>query len=432
MEVCGLSVVVAKDGREYIISACDSTFALIGDTQEEDRRQIADLVSGRMQVGIDGRSIMDFILLHLPAYRTSAVPAWRRRVRASCPPAPRSLPEQRVPRTRAWLQHHHSQLDQDPRPWVDHHRYRSVPHPPWVPLGGWAVAAAFRRCRRNPPRRDPAQWVGCVVIRRLPSRRPFLRRCRERARGHRRLRTPWWRMPRTPWRTWGRPLRGSLVTCRKSLIRSAAERPARRAAAAGQEVCLAARVRGADSVAPSSASSSRSPARGRAWSPRSPHSVPARSPQPFRRRPAQPSGRRAAFQLAIQEIRIHLRKERVPATSRSPITSNRRGSIPLIRSPASRAARPAYTPRRPHRFHRHPSRRASIAMAMPSNPRPHRRVHHHRRPPMSRRWAAMPIAPVATGTALAAPLARTRRAMAIMAAPLRWRPSHEWIRTPQT
>lgn len=53
MEVCGLSVVVAKDGREYIISACDSTFALIGDTQEEDRRQIADLVSGRMQVSRD-------------------------------------------------------------------------------------------------------------------------------------------------------------------------------------------------------------------------------------------------------------------------------------------------------------------------------------------------------------------------------------------
>ncbi|ALC47042.1 Syn [Drosophila busckii] len=49
MEVCGVSVVVAKDGREHIISACDSTFALIGDSQEEDRRQIADLVSGRMQ-----------------------------------------------------------------------------------------------------------------------------------------------------------------------------------------------------------------------------------------------------------------------------------------------------------------------------------------------------------------------------------------------
>ncbi|XP_037946754.1 synapsin [Teleopsis dalmanni] len=49
MEVCGISVVVAKDGREHIISACDSTFALIGDSQEEDRRQIADLVSSRMQ-----------------------------------------------------------------------------------------------------------------------------------------------------------------------------------------------------------------------------------------------------------------------------------------------------------------------------------------------------------------------------------------------
>jgi len=50
MEVCGISVVVAKDGREHIIGAKDCTFALIGDTQEDDRRQIADLVSARMQV----------------------------------------------------------------------------------------------------------------------------------------------------------------------------------------------------------------------------------------------------------------------------------------------------------------------------------------------------------------------------------------------
>lgn len=50
MEVCGVSVVVGKDGREYIIKASDSTFALMGDTQEEDRRQIADLVTARMQV----------------------------------------------------------------------------------------------------------------------------------------------------------------------------------------------------------------------------------------------------------------------------------------------------------------------------------------------------------------------------------------------
>ncbi|XP_055853109.1 synapsin [Episyrphus balteatus] len=49
MEVCGVSVVVGKDGREFIISACDCTFSLIGDTQEEDRRQIADIVTSRMQ-----------------------------------------------------------------------------------------------------------------------------------------------------------------------------------------------------------------------------------------------------------------------------------------------------------------------------------------------------------------------------------------------
>lgn len=49
MEICGLSVVVAKDGKEHILAAHDSTFALIGDTQEEDRRQVADIVATRMQ-----------------------------------------------------------------------------------------------------------------------------------------------------------------------------------------------------------------------------------------------------------------------------------------------------------------------------------------------------------------------------------------------
>lgn len=50
MEVCGLAIAVAKDGREHILSASDSTFLLMGDTQEDDRRHIADLVVTRMQV----------------------------------------------------------------------------------------------------------------------------------------------------------------------------------------------------------------------------------------------------------------------------------------------------------------------------------------------------------------------------------------------
>ena len=50
MEICGLTVIVGKDGKEYILGANDCTFPLMGDTQEEDRRQIANLVTTRMQV----------------------------------------------------------------------------------------------------------------------------------------------------------------------------------------------------------------------------------------------------------------------------------------------------------------------------------------------------------------------------------------------
>lgn len=50
MEVCGLSIVVSKDGREYILGANDSTLPLMGESQEDDRRHIADLVVTRMQV----------------------------------------------------------------------------------------------------------------------------------------------------------------------------------------------------------------------------------------------------------------------------------------------------------------------------------------------------------------------------------------------
>ena len=52
MEICALSVIVAKDNKEYILKASDCTFSLIGDTQEEDRRTVADIVSARMQVSL--------------------------------------------------------------------------------------------------------------------------------------------------------------------------------------------------------------------------------------------------------------------------------------------------------------------------------------------------------------------------------------------
>lgn len=50
LEICALEVVVGKDGREHIIEVNDSALSLMGDTQEDDRRHIADLVTQRMQV----------------------------------------------------------------------------------------------------------------------------------------------------------------------------------------------------------------------------------------------------------------------------------------------------------------------------------------------------------------------------------------------
>lgn len=51
LEICSLAVLVGKDGKETILKANDCTFTLLGDTQEDDRRSIADMVTARMQVG---------------------------------------------------------------------------------------------------------------------------------------------------------------------------------------------------------------------------------------------------------------------------------------------------------------------------------------------------------------------------------------------
>lgn len=50
LDICALEIVVGKDGREHIIEVNDSALTLMGDTQEEDKRLIADMVIQRMQV----------------------------------------------------------------------------------------------------------------------------------------------------------------------------------------------------------------------------------------------------------------------------------------------------------------------------------------------------------------------------------------------
>lgn len=67
MEICALAVIVGKDGKEVILKASDCTFSLIGDSQEEDRRTIADIVSARMQVKII-RIIYKKLELHFPIF----------------------------------------------------------------------------------------------------------------------------------------------------------------------------------------------------------------------------------------------------------------------------------------------------------------------------------------------------------------------------
>lgn len=60
LEVCALELVVGKDGREHIIELNDSATTFMGDSQEEDRRHLAELVLQRMQVS---SSLMSFQLL---------------------------------------------------------------------------------------------------------------------------------------------------------------------------------------------------------------------------------------------------------------------------------------------------------------------------------------------------------------------------------
>lgn len=49
LDICAVEAIQAKDGREFITEANDSAMQLLGESQEEDRRLIADLVLQRMQ-----------------------------------------------------------------------------------------------------------------------------------------------------------------------------------------------------------------------------------------------------------------------------------------------------------------------------------------------------------------------------------------------
>ncbi|XP_076033214.1 synapsin isoform X4 [Oratosquilla oratoria] len=49
LDICAIEAIVDKSGREHIIEVNDSALSLMGDTQEDDRRYIAELVATKMQ-----------------------------------------------------------------------------------------------------------------------------------------------------------------------------------------------------------------------------------------------------------------------------------------------------------------------------------------------------------------------------------------------
>ena len=50
LAICSLEAVVAKDGQEYIIEVNDCAMGLLGESQEEDRKNIAEVVIKEMEV----------------------------------------------------------------------------------------------------------------------------------------------------------------------------------------------------------------------------------------------------------------------------------------------------------------------------------------------------------------------------------------------
>ena len=59
--ICSLEAVVAKDDKEYIIEVNDCATSLLGESQEDDRKNIADLVLKTMEV----RKCLDILVLQV-------------------------------------------------------------------------------------------------------------------------------------------------------------------------------------------------------------------------------------------------------------------------------------------------------------------------------------------------------------------------------
>ena len=62
LDICSLEAVVAKDDKEYIIEVNDCATTLLGESQEDDRKHIAELVLKTMEVLIIARDVVCFYI----------------------------------------------------------------------------------------------------------------------------------------------------------------------------------------------------------------------------------------------------------------------------------------------------------------------------------------------------------------------------------
>jgi hypothetical protein len=82
LALCSLEAVVAKDGKEYIIEVNDCAMGLLGESQEEDRRNIAEVVIKEMEVVLN-RIIQYFS--YFPSFLVEMQAARSSSTKSSCP-----------------------------------------------------------------------------------------------------------------------------------------------------------------------------------------------------------------------------------------------------------------------------------------------------------------------------------------------------------
>ena len=82
LALCSLEAVVAKDGKEYIIEVNDCAMGLLGESQEEDRRNIAEVVIKEMEVFL--KRIIQYLLPIFP-FLVEMQSARSSSTKSSCP-----------------------------------------------------------------------------------------------------------------------------------------------------------------------------------------------------------------------------------------------------------------------------------------------------------------------------------------------------------